>query len=243
MDYIVADDFIIPAGHESHFAEQVLRLPNTYLPYDRTRNAVPAVSRAEYGLPEDATVLVCLGQVRKINPPLFDIWMDVLNRLPKTVLWLAHTHRPAMQNLRREAQKRGVAPERLIFAVPVSDNAEHLARYRAADLALDTFPYGSHSTAADSLWMGCPLIALVGETFAARVSGSILRTAGAEELITYTPEDYRSLILQVAQDDGRRLELRARLEAQRLTCPLFDIERFTRSLERAYLEMAAAKSS
>jgi predicted O-linked N-acetylglucosamine transferase (SPINDLY family) len=237
MDYIFADDFIIPSGHEAHFTEQVVRLPHTYLPYDRSRSIGAPRSRADYGLPEEAVVLACFGQVRKINPPVFAAWMDVMRSVPQAVLWLTHRYPPVIANLRREAEARGVSSDRLIFAGPVPEVADHLARYRVVDVALDTFPYGSHSTAADALWVGCPLVALVGDSFAARVSGSVLRAAGVPELSTYSLEQYRDLILELARDSARRESIRARLEANRMTCPLFDTPRFVRGLEQAYFSI------
>lgn len=237
LDYLVADEFIIPRAHEAHFSEQIVRLPHSYLTYDPTRPVAAPLSRAEYGLPERAVVLACLGQTRKINPLVFDPWMAVLREQPDAVLWLAGGYPPAIANLRREAEARGVSGERLIFAEFAPSRAEYLARYRVVDLTLDSFPYGSHTTAADALWAGCPLVAVTGETFASRVSGSILRAAGLPELVTGSLEEYRTLVLDLTRDAPRRQELRARLSALRGTSALFDPERFVRALEHAYTTM------
>lgn len=237
MDYVIADEYIIPPQHDAHFTESVVRLPHTYLPYDPARPTAVPLTRAEYGLPDGAVVLACLGQVRKVNPLVFDAWMDVLKKVPEAVLWLASTYAPAIENLHREAEARGVGRERLIFAGPVDSQADHLARYRIVDLALDTFPYGSHATAADALWAGCPLVAVVGESFASRVSGSIVRSAGLSELVAESLERYRALLHELVRDPYQRQALRARLQALRSTCPLFDIARFVRWLENAYLTM------
>lgn len=237
LDYLVADEFIVPRAHEAHFTENVARLPHTYLAYDSSRTVAAALARSTYGLPESAVVLACLGQIRKINPLVFEPWMAVLRAQPNAVLWLASVYAPAIANLRREAEARGVAGERLVFAKPVASHADHLARYRVVDVALDTFPYGSHATAADALWAGCPLVAVSGDTFASRVSGSILRAAGLPELVTESLEAYRALVLELARDAGRRERLRAQLAALRATSPLFDTGRFVRALERAYTMM------
>jgi protein O-GlcNAc transferase len=237
LDYLVADEFIIPRAHEAHFTERIVRLPHSYLTYDPTRPIAAPLSRAEYGLPERAVVLAFLGQTRKINPLVFDPWMAVLREQPDAVLWLAGTYAPAMENLRREAEARGVSSERLIFAQFAPTRAEYLARYRVVDLTLDTFPYGSHTTAADALWAGCPLVAVAGETFASRVSGSIVRAAGLPELIAGSLEEYRILVLDLTRDAAQRERLRARLEALRATSPLFDPPRFVRALEHAYVTM------
>jgi protein O-GlcNAc transferase len=153
------------------------------------------------------------------------------------VLLLAGSYAPAMENLRREVGARGVAAERLIFAQFAATRADYLARYRVVDLTLDTFPYGSHTTAADALWAGCPLVAIAGETFASRVSGSILRAAGLPELIAGSLEEYRTLVRDLARDAARRERLRARLAALRATSPLFNPDRFVHALEHAYITM------
>lgn len=239
MDYLVADAYTIPDGAEKHFSESVVRLPDTYLPYDRKRPVAQPRSRAEYGLPHDSIVLGCFGQIRKINPLTFDVWMEVLRDTPTAVLWLASDQAAVIANLRREAQARGVAGDRIVFAPPVRDPAEHLARYRAMDLALDTFPYGSHSTAADAVWAGCPLVAVVGDSFVTRVSGSVMRAAGFSELVANSLEDYRGLIRALVDDPVRVAAIRSRIEAARDQCPLFDTAGFARALESAYLEMWA----
>jgi predicted O-linked N-acetylglucosamine transferase (SPINDLY family) len=237
IDYLIADDFIIPPGAEGNYAEQIVRLPDGYQVNDCDRLIHVPKARPAYGLPETALVLCSFNQTQKINPPLFGVWMDILRTVPDAVLWLSVREANAIINLRREAEARGVAPERLIFADRVPDNADHLARYRVADLALDTFPYGSHTTASDALWAGCPLIAIVGESFGSRVSGSVLRTAGLPELITDSLDSYRRLILSLAADRARLRALRERLASNRLTCPLFDTGRFVKALEAAYTLM------
>jgi predicted O-linked N-acetylglucosamine transferase (SPINDLY family) len=237
IDYIVADSFIIPPGEDLHYSEQVVRLPHAYLPYSRNRAIGAPLPRSVYGLPENAVVLVCLGPVAKVNPPVFDRWMQILRDHPQTVLWLACHYPPTMKNVQREAQVRGVAADRLVFAPLLADNAQHLARYLVADLALDTFPYGAHSTAVDALWTGCPLVACVGHTFASRVSGSVLTAAGCGELITDHLAAYQELIAQLVENPERRAALRARLLNSRDSSPLFDIEGFVGGLESAYQSM------
>lgn len=237
VDYLIADGYTVPATSEHHYAERIVRLPHAMLPGDRTRVVGTPLAREGYGLPEDAVVLCSFNQTRKLSPLLFDVWMDVLTAVPAAVLWLTQDHPDVDRNLRRAAAGRGVAPHRLVFAARLPELADHLARYLAADLALDTFPYGSHSTALDALWAGCPLVSWVGRSFASRVSGSLLRTAGLEELVAGSAEDYRELICTLARDQVRRRELRAQLAAIRQAGPLFDCAAFTRSLERAFHEM------
>ncbi len=237
IDYLIADPFVIPPEHEQFYAERVLRLPHCYQPNDRQRSVAAPLTRAEYGLPDDAFVFCCFNQAYKITPEIFAVWMTLLREVPGSVLWLLDDNPWAAANLVRAAQTLGVASERLVFA-PKLPLAQHLARYRAADLALDTFPYTSHTTASDALWGDCLLVALCGETFAARVSGSILSACGLPELVTYALADYAQLTLLVATDQPFRDALRVKLQANKLAAPLFDSRTFTRDLEQLYSGLA-----
>jgi predicted O-linked N-acetylglucosamine transferase (SPINDLY family) len=236
IDYIIADEFIIPAGAEHHYSERVLRLPNSYQANDRRRRASAPKRRAEYGLPEDAFVFCCFNQTVKITPAIFERWMALLRSVPWSVLWLLEDNRWASENLLESARVAGVARERIIIAprLPLHD---HLARYAVADLALDTFPYTSHTTGSDALWLGCPLVALCGETFAARVSGSLLVNCGLTDLVTSTLDDYETLALRLATDQDLMSNVRQRLAAARDSAPLFDSQRFARDLEQLYLRI------
>lgn len=237
VDYVITDGFTSPEGSEPHYSEQLVRLPHSFLPGDPTQSINAPLDRAAYGLSEGAIVLCSFNQTRKLNPGLFDTWMAILREIPEALLWLTEEHPLAVGNLRKEAAERGVDGQRLIFAPRAPSAADYLARYRVADLALDTFPYNSHSTAADALWAGCPLITLSGRSFASRVCGSVLRTAGLPELVTSTWGEYRALAIGLARDPAAREALRGRLAAARGSSPLFDTEAFTRSLERACLAM------
>jgi predicted O-linked N-acetylglucosamine transferase (SPINDLY family) len=237
IDYLIADSFIVPPGQENHYAERVLRLPHCYQPNDRKRTIANTLDRSAYGLPERGFVFCAFNQAYKITPDIFACWMSLLRKAPDSVLWLLADNRWATDNLKRAAQGHGIDPARVIFArkVPL---AEHLARYRAADLALDTFPYGSHTTASDALWSGCPLVALCGETFASRVSGSILNACELPELIAYSLQDYEGLALRIANDSSYRNALRVKLESSKPGAPLFDSQTFTRDLENMYTDVA-----
>jgi predicted O-linked N-acetylglucosamine transferase (SPINDLY family) len=162
--------------------------------------------------------------------------MRILRGVPESVLWLAEANRWATENLRRAAAERGVAAERLVFAAR-KDLPEYLAQYRLADLALDTFPYTSHTTASDALWMGCPLVTRTGETFASRVAGSILINAGMRELVTDSAAGWERKVLELATAPGTLANLRRTLDRTRDTLPLFDTPRLVRNLESAYVDM------
>lgn len=236
IDYLVGDRFVTPASDASHYSEKLVLLPHSYQVNDRRRAIGPAPSRAELGLPGKDIVFCSFNQVYKILPPVFDAWMRMLAAVPGSVLWLLESNPWAPQNLRREAAARGIDPQRLLFAPPVPLES-HLARMRAADLFLDTFPCNAHTTASDALWTGLPLLSCAGETFASRVAGSLLRAVGMDELVTRSLEEYEALGIRLARDRDALSRLRARLAQQRETAPLFDTPRFARDLESAYEEM------
>ena len=237
MDYILVDDFVVPADQQPFFTEKLVHLPWCYQVNDSQREISPHTpSRAECGLPEKGFVFCSFNSSYKITAEMFDVWMGLLKAVPQSVLWLLECNGFAPANLRRQAESRGVAAQRLVFAPPIP-LPEHLARHRAADLFLDTFPVNAHTTASDALWAGCPLLTMAGETFISRVAGSLLRAVGLPELITRSLEEYYSLALRLASDAAYLGELRSRLAANRRTSPLFDAGQFARNLEKAYLTM------
>jgi protein O-GlcNAc transferase len=237
IDYIVVDPVLVPPDQQAFFAEKLVHLPECYLPSDTTRPiAEPGAPRSAYGLPESGFVFACFNNSYKITPPIFDIWMRLLLALPDAVLWLRSDNKWALENLRREAEVRGVGTERLI-AVGRCPLPEHLARFRLANLFLDTLPYTAHSTAVDSLWAGLPVLTCGGRSFAARSAASLLNAIGLPEFVTSTLEDYEALALKLARDPDLLGGLRHRLAKNRASTPLFDTTRLCRHLERAYQEM------
>jgi predicted O-linked N-acetylglucosamine transferase (SPINDLY family) len=189
------------------------------------------------GLPETGFVFCCFNAAYKLTPEVFARWMRLLKAVEGSVLWLLHEGAFAAENLKREAEARGVSADRLVFAARTRPE-DHLARYACADLFLDTFPYNAHTTASDALWTGLPLLTLPGASFASRVGASLLNAAGLPELITHSAEDYESKALALTRERPRLTALRAKLAAARDTAALFDISRYTRHLERAYETMA-----
>jgi predicted O-linked N-acetylglucosamine transferase (SPINDLY family) len=237
MDYLIADATVIPPEHQSYYNEKIAYLPHTY----QVNNSTKVISdrlftRAELGLPDDAFVFCCFNNNFKITPGLFDIWMRLLRAVPGSVLWLLEGNPGAPGNLRREAEKRGVSPERLVFA-PSMELADHLARHRQADLFLDTFYYNAHTTASDALWAGLPVVTCLGEFFAGRVAASLLKAIGLPDLIAHDHATYETLALELATHPGKLAALREKLAVNRTTYPLFDTARFTRHLEEAYKRM------
>jgi predicted O-linked N-acetylglucosamine transferase (SPINDLY family) len=232
-DYIVADKVLIRPGEEQFYAEKIIRMPFTYLPNGARDAASNPGNRAEHGLPLAAFVFCSFNQAYKITADVFDKWMQLLRQVELSVLWLPGFSEEVREALQREAGSRGVSAERLAFAPFVAGHDRHLARISHADLALDCFPFGSHTTGSDALWAGVPLIGLMGDTFAARVSASILAAAGLDDLITTSLDDYYALALRYASDRQLLAQLKARVARCR-TSPLFDSKRFAGDLERAY---------
>jgi protein O-GlcNAc transferase len=239
IDYIIADEIVAPAQHQPFYTEKIVHLPDSYLPNDsRQLKISPTVpTRTELGLPEQGLVLCAFNNSYKITAPVFDIWMRVLHTIEGSVLWLTKLNDLAMDNLKREVAARGVGPERLIFAQRADPIENHLARHRQADLYVDTLPYNAHSTAANALWAGLPVLTCKGDAFAGRVAASLLHAVGLPELVTNSLEEYETLALKLATDSDLLQSLRRRLEINRLERPLFDQQRLCRHIEAAYTIM------
>jgi predicted O-linked N-acetylglucosamine transferase (SPINDLY family) len=236
--YVIADDWIIPEGFEHYYSEKVVRLP-CYQPNDRKRLIAPhRPSRAEVGLPEDAFVFCSFNGAQKLTRHVYDRWLEILRAVPNSVLWLLDPGPETTQRLADYAEQRGVARQRLVIAPKIA-NPLHLARYPLADLFLDSFPYGAHTTASDALWMGVPILTMSGRSFASRVCGSLVRAAGLPELIVDTPQAFVQRAIELAGAPGAVATLKAKLEANRDTCVLFDMTKLVASLEALYAGMCA----
>jgi predicted O-linked N-acetylglucosamine transferase (SPINDLY family) len=237
VDYMVVDHDVAGAAQRDDFAERLLWLPHSYQPNDRKRQvAASAGTREQHDLPREGFVFCCFNSNYKITPAVFDQWMRMLKAVEGSTLWLLADATGAVENLRREAHSRGVDGARLVAARPMP-LAEHLARHRHADLFLDTYPCGAHTTASDALWAGVPLLTRPGRSFASRVGASLLQAVGLPELIASTAADYESLAITLAHEPGKLRELRERLERQRASAPLFDVARYTRHLEAGFASM------
>ena len=234
MDYLIADAIIVPPAHRRYYAEKILGL-RSFQPNPSTRPLAEKLpTREELGLPQTGFVFCCFNTNYKITPAMFRVWMRILDRVQGSVLWLRSDNEIAMANLKREAEARGVAADRLVFAPKLPSMEAHLARYGAADLFLDTFPYGAHTTAGDALWAGLPVLTCAGDAFASRVGASLLNAIEIPELITTTLERYETLAIELAVDVPRLTDMRRRLAGNRHTAAMFDISRYTRDLESVY---------
>jgi predicted O-linked N-acetylglucosamine transferase (SPINDLY family) len=203
---------------------------------DRRQIADRSPSRAELGLPDSAFVFCAFNNVYKFSPDMFDVWMRLLRAVPDSVLWIAADTACVRRNLAAEAVRRGIDAERLVFSPRIS-YSEHLARLCRADLFLDTLPFNAGTTASDALWAGLPVLTCVGESFAARMAGSLLRAVGLPELMTHCLDDYEALALRLATTPALLMDIRSRLAENRASAPLFDTDRFRRHLEAAYVIM------
>ena len=236
MDYLIADQTVVPQAMQQHFTEKIAYLPNCFMPFDQSYAiSGESPSREAEGVSTARFVFCCFNNHYKILPQLFEQWMNILRRTPDSILWLRQAGDVVTINLREEARKQGVDAERLVFAGYAESSATHLARLRLADLFLDTFPYNAHATAMDALWAGVPVLTRAGECFASRVASSLLRTAGLEELVAVTSSQYEDLAVELASDAPRLAMLRLKL-AQRESS-LFDTAAYTRNLEALYVSM------
>jgi len=237
IDYIIGDHVVTPSTDQPHYSEKVVYMPDTYLPTDSNLKVAENSYRAEYGLTENEIVFCSFNHSHKIKPDIFEVWMRILKRTPNSVLWLMKLNGVAEENLCREAEARGVAPKRLIFASRVPNVEDHLARYRLADLFLDTVPYNAHTTASDALFVGLPVLTCLGKAFPGRVASSLLHAIGMPELIAGTLAEYEELAVELAADKDKLLGIKQKLRRNRDTFPLFDTVRFCRHLESAFHAM------
>jgi len=234
IDYIIADQNLIPAESQKYYSEKPIYLPHAYMPTDNTRRiSTNPITRSEMGLPEHGFVFCCFNNNYKISALEFDIWMRLLLKIEGSVLWVRKSNKWSETNFCKEAQKRGVDPYRIVFAgkLPME---EHLARHKLADIFLDTFAFNAHTTATEALWAGLPVVTKLGKGFAARVAGSLLTAIDMPELITDTEEEYEKLILELATNPEQLASIKQKLANNLSSKPLFNTELFTKHLEDGY---------
>ncbi len=238
FNYIIADKVLIPKENQKYYSEKIIYLPNTFMTTDSKKKiSKKTFTKEELGLPRNGFVFCCFNQSYKILPKFFDVWMKILKRVDGSVLWLFKSNDVSCINLKQEAINRGIDPERIIFADFLPSFEDHLARYGAADLFLDTSPYNAHSTCCDSLKGGLPVLTLQGETYASRVSSSLLNLLGLNKLITQTTKEYEETAVELANDLTILKNIKIKLVNLRNTSPLFNTKLFTTNIEKAYLEI------
>ena len=237
LDYAITDPVVTPDSSKPFFTEKLCRLPETYQSNDFRRVAAAnAMTRAQFGLPDDALVLASFNQTGKIDKQTFSIWMRLLRDIPRALLWVLDPGATARGFMLDRAQQEGVDPLRIVFAKRTPPPL-HLARLPLADMVVDTRVYNGHTTTSDALWTGVPVFTVPGQHFASRVSASLLKACGMEECIATDWEDFHRTILRFAGDATLLASLRAKLARNRFIYPLYDSERFARHLERAYTMM------
>ena len=237
VDFLVADAQVVAAGEERHYRERILRMPRCYQPNDPRRAAGPTPTRAACGLPGSGVVFGHFNQPLKVGAALFARWCALLRAVPGSCLWIGAFHAPAEARMREAAAAQGVDPSRLVVA-PRVPQAEHIARLPLVDIALDTFPYTSHTTASDMLWAGVPLQTIRGDTFASRVAASVLTAARLADWVHDDPLACDAATLALATDPAALAAARERARAARHS-PLFDARQFARDFEALLLEAAA----
>lgn len=236
-DYIFGDTTVLPPDRKPFYSENIVHLPDCYLSNDSRRPlAAHTPTREDAGLPSDGFVFCCFNNSYKIAPEIFEIWMRLLKQIGGSVLWLYADRISAEANLRTAAAAHGIDPARLVFARRMAQD-DHLARHRLADLFLDTLPYNAHTTAADALWAGLPVVSCLGKSFAGRVGASLLRAIGMPDLVASDLESYEHLARRLASDPALLDRMRDRLRQNRPSNPLFDTHRYRRHLEQAYVTM------
>ncbi|WP_181414085.1 O-linked N-acetylglucosamine transferase family protein [Prochlorococcus marinus] len=237
IDYLISDKIIIPNAYEKFYSEKILRMPSCYQCNDNTKEICKEpISRREFNLPDKGFVFTCFCANKKITPKEFDIWIKLLRKIEGSVLWLYQSNQYSIKNLIYESKNRNIDPDRLIFAsnLPLK---KHLARHSLGDLGLDTFNYNGHTTTSDALWAGLPVLTKIGESFAARVSASILNSLGMPELITKTEEEYEEKALYIARNPDELIRLKSKLATLKKISPLYNSELFTRALESKFIEL------
>ena len=243
MDYLIADEVVIPPSHESLYSEKIIRLSGSFMPDNNQRpprleDKNRAASRIQQGLPEDGFVFCAFSNPYKITPEMLSCWFRLLRAVSGSVLWLQANNEVTQQHIEAAAAAAGLAPQRLVFAKRVDSFDEHLQRYPLADLFLDSFPYNAHVTAADSLWMGLPVLTLQGTSFASRVASSILTALDLPELVTTNIAAYEALAIELATQPARLPALRQKLESSKAQGRYFNQIKYVRALEDALTAIA-----
>jgi predicted O-linked N-acetylglucosamine transferase (SPINDLY family) len=235
IDYLVADRYVFTEALEGHFSEKILFLDKQHLPSPSSRpNHPSSTARANYGVPEEAFCFACFNNAWKILPEVFSAWMRILAAVERSVLWLKPGNPIARENLINHAMSAGIDSSRIVFADRTANYSEHLERYKAVDLFLDTFPYGAHTTASDALWMGVPILTLRGRSIPSRVCASLLERLAVRELVAESLSEYTSKAIQLAKDNERLLELKSRIIDNSENSGIFDSAKYTLDIEQAY---------
>jgi predicted O-linked N-acetylglucosamine transferase (SPINDLY family) len=235
MDYLIADKNLIPLDLKDKYVEKIIYLPNSFMVNDRKKLiSKKLIKKSDFQLPENVFIFCSFNNIYKINENVFDVWLEILENVKNSVLWLGQTNDFAKTNILKKCQNKKFSLDRIIFAKSVENHEIHLARHKLADLTLDTFPYNSHSTGCESLWAGVPIITLMGKCYHSRVAASLLYAIDLPELVTTTLEDYKNLAINLGVNFDKLRDLKIKLEKNLLNKPLFNTPLFTKNLEKSY---------
>jgi predicted O-linked N-acetylglucosamine transferase (SPINDLY family) len=233
-DFIIADRVIIPEQMQVHYSEKVAYIPCYQVNDSAKKISNKKFTRQDFGLPETKIVFCSFNNNYKITPQIFFGWMRILQRVEGSVLWLGGLAKESRENILNHANSKGISSNRIIFAERMELMEEHLARFRLADLFLDTFPYGAHTTASDALWAGLPVLTLAGETFASRVAASLLTALKLTQLITYSQDEYENLAVALGNDTSALETIRGQLDESKRSEDLFNSDVFVLNIEKLY---------
>ena len=239
IDYLIADKVVIPEDYKKYYSEKIIHMPNSFMPFDNNRKISKNIyNREDFQLNKGSFVLAAFHKNYKITPKEILIWSRILKNISNSIIWLSDTNETAKSNLLKLFEEQGVDLKNIIFTKRMQSNEEHLARHGCADLFIDTFNYNGHSTVIDSLWAGLPVVCLIGKSYAARVSASLLKTLGLDQLIAKTTNEYEDIIINLSKNPKKLIEIKDNLILSKRSNPLFDSKKYTSDLENIYLELA-----
>ena len=238
MDYIIADQVVIPEKNQKFFKEKIIYLPSFYqISNDKKKISNKNYIYKDFNLPSDKFIFCCFNNILKINPNIFSLWMKILKKNENSVLWLKSNKTNLIKNLKLEADKCRVESDRIIFANKLESSEDYLASYKLADLFLDTFPYNAHVTGCDALYSGLPILTLCGESFASRVGASLLNTLNMNELIAYSETEYVNKAYNLSINKKKIKELKQKLSNPLTISKLFNSKLYVEKIETAYIEI------
>ena len=237
IDYIIADKNVIPESDQKFFIEEVSYLPKCYHPSSNDvllSSSDQKFKRSEFNLPENETVFCAFHNPHKINPDIFDVWIKILKKTKKSVLWIKTINETAKKNLKNEAQKRGLDPKRIVFTEGIENINDHIERLKLADIFLDTHPYNSHSTIYDYLRANLPMVIRNGNSFPSRVGSSIYSSLNLSNLVAKNDTEYENIAVELANNKSKLLKVKSHIKNQLDNNYLFNGKKFTTDLEKIY---------
>ena len=237
-DYMISDFTVTPDKYRELYSEKIVRIPGTLFAYDDKRKRPLSIpTRESLDLPDGKFIFCAFNNSFKLNPKIYSVWMRILIRLPNSVLWLRSFNSIANENLRQEASKRGVSPDRIYFAPVVENHEDHISRQSVANVFLDTMPFNAQTTAVDALVAGLPIITTPGETPMSRIAASILTAAELPELITNNLKEYEDLAVALALDFAKLKQFKEKIDHSYVNSRFFNTSYYTNMIENAYIEM------